>query len=138
MKKMKLPVQKLERSKVGLVYMFGSQAVGIQTPLSDIDLGVVFFDSKILEDFRTRRKMHAQLYKVFSEIFPPTFERELDIVFLQQTSVSFQYNVISEGKVVYEKNPEFRADYEEQVVDRYLDFKPVIDYFDQIFLERLG
>jgi predicted nucleotidyltransferase len=109
MKRTRLPFQRLKRLKVGLVYLFGSQALGIQAPLSDVDIGIVFFDRGILDDFRMRRRTYTELYNIFSEIFPPTFERELDIVFLQQTSVNFQYDVIVEGKVLYEKTPVFRA-----------------------------
>lgn len=138
MTKTKLPTHKLERLKVGLVYLFGSQVIGIETLLSDVDIGIVFLDREILDDFRKRRKIYTELYDIFAEVFPPTFERDLDIVFLQQTSVNFQYDVLAKGKVLYEKNSEFRANYEERVVDEYLDFKPVIDYFDHIFMERLG
>lgn len=138
MTRIKLPLQELKRLKVGLVYLFGSEALGIETPLSDVDIGIVFFDRKILDDFRMRRKTYTELYDVFADIFPSILERELDIVFLQQTPLDFQYNVILKGKVLYQKNPQFQADYEEQVLDQYLDFKPVVDYFDQIFLERLG
>jgi len=138
MTRIKLPVQELERLKVGLVYLFGSEALGIQTPLSDVDIGIVFFDRTILDDFRIRRKTYTELYDVLADIFPPTLEKELDIVFLQQTPLDFQYNVIVKGKVLYQRNPKFRVDYEEQVLDEYLDFKLLIDYFDQIFSERLA
>ena len=138
MTRIKLPVQELERLKVALVYLFGSQALGIETPLSDVDIGIVFFDRTILDNFRIRRKTYTELYDVFADIFPSILERELDIVFLQQTPLDFQYNVILKGQVLYQRNPKFRVDYEEQVLDQYLDFKPVIDYFDQVFLERLG
>jgi predicted nucleotidyltransferase len=84
------------------------------------------------------RKTYTELYDVLADIFSPILERELDIVFLQQTPLDFQYNVILKGKVLYQRNPKFRVDYEEQVLNEYLDFKPVVDYFDQVFLERLG
>jgi hypothetical protein len=138
MTRIKLPVQELERLKVGLVYLFGSQALEIESPLSDVDIGIVFFDRKFLDDFRMRKKTYTELYDIFADTSSPTLEGELDIVFLQQTPLDFQHDVIVKGKVLYQRNPKFRVDYEEQVLDAYLDFKPVIDYFDQMFLERLG
>lgn len=85
-----------------------------------------------------RRKTYTELYNVFANIFPTILERELDLVFLQQTPLDFQYNVILKDKVLYQRNSQFRVDYEEQVLNEYLDSKPVVDYFDQVFLERLA
>ncbi|GFP22643.1 hypothetical protein HKBW3S44_00581 [Candidatus Hakubella thermalkaliphila] len=116
MTRIKLPAQELERLKVGLVYIFGSQTLGIQTPLSDIDIGIVFFDRKILDDFRMRRKTYTELYDVFADIFPTTLEKELDLVFLQQTPLDFQYDGIVKGKILDQRDPKFRVDYEEQIL----------------------
>ncbi|GFP25063.1 hypothetical protein HKBW3S25_00513 [Candidatus Hakubella thermalkaliphila] len=38
-----------------------------------------------------RRKTYTELYNVFANIFPTILERELDLVFLQQTPLDFQY-----------------------------------------------
>ena len=41
---------KLKELGILIVYLFGSKATGMTTPLSDIDIGVVVKDSKTLED----------------------------------------------------------------------------------------
>ncbi|GFP31778.1 hypothetical protein HKBW3S42_00085 [Candidatus Hakubella thermalkaliphila] len=79
--------------------------------MSDIDIGIVFFDRKILDDFRMRRKTYTELYDVFADIFPTTLEKELDLVFLQQTPLDFQYDGIVKGKILYQRDPKFRVDY---------------------------
>ncbi|GFP35021.1 hypothetical protein HKBW3S43_00813, partial [Candidatus Hakubella thermalkaliphila] len=50
--------------------------------------------------------------------------------FLQQTPLDFQYDGIVKGKILYQRDPKFRVVYDEQLLDEYLDFKPVVDYFD--------
>ena len=138
MKKPKIPVQKLKEFEIGLVYLFGSQALDTEIPLSDIDVGIVFSNPHVLRNPKQLQKNYSELYDIFAETYSPTFKKELDIVFLQQTGISFQFNVITEGRMLYEATSEFRANYEGKVINEYLDFEPVIRYFNQVFLERLG
>lgn len=138
MEGLRLPKQKLKELGVGLVYLFGSQAEELETPLSDIDIGIVFLNHSGFEDASRRKKIYSQLLDLFAQLYLPTFDKNLDIVFLEQTPISLQFSVICEGKLLYEFSPEFRANYEERVVDEYLDFVPIISYFEQVFYERLG
>ncbi len=121
--------------KLGIlaVYLFGSEAERITTVRSDIDIGIVFKYKKNLGD---TRPLYNALYSEFSKIFKPTFLRQLDIVFLQNAPITLQYNAIAYGRVVYEEDPVQRADYEERVVNQYIDFKPLLEYFDIIALKR--
>lgn len=128
----KLPIKKLKEFKVGIIYLYGSVAQGYESKLSDIDIGVVFVDPKVLEN---SLEVYNRLYDIFDEAIKP--KEEIDLVFLQQTSLGLQYNVINEGKVIYAVSPEFRADYEEKVLNKYLDFEPVSDYFDECLMRRL-
>ncbi|NOR54563.1 MAG: hypothetical protein GQ536_10845 [Candidatus Aminicenantes bacterium] len=65
-----------------------------------------------------------------------TFDNDVDIVYLQETSLHFQFQVISEGKILYDVNPIFRADHEERVIKDYLDFQPIERIFSEAILER--
>ncbi len=40
------------------------------------------------------------------------------------------------GKVIYEEDPIQRADYEERVINQYMDFKPILEYFDKVASKR--
>jgi len=73
------------------------------------------------------------LYQLFSEVYPRS---KLDIVFLQTASLSLQYSGIRGGKILFESDPTFTANYEESVMKLYLDFKHVLDYFDKVAMER--
>jgi hypothetical protein len=60
----------------------------------------------------------------------------LDIVFLQTAPLTLQYSAIKDGKILFEEDPRFTADYVNLVMNQYLDFKPVLDLFDQVSMER--
>lgn len=122
--------ERLKNLGIAIVYLFGSRAVGMQSPLSDVDIGVVLRDPQF--DGDTRDLYHA-LYKLFSKLFPTS---KLDIVFLQMASLSLQNAAIKDGKILYEENPKARVYYEQLVLNQYLDFRPVLDYFDQITMQR--
>lgn len=126
----KLPIKRLEEFKVGIVYLYGSVVQGYESNLSDMDIGVVFVDPEALEN---SLEFYSRLYDIFDEAIRP--KKEIDLVFLQQTSLGLQFNVVNEGKVIYETSREFRADYEERVLNEYLDFGGVIDYFNEIAAE---
>ncbi|MBI3814555.1 MAG: nucleotidyltransferase domain-containing protein, partial [Nitrospinae bacterium] len=117
---------KLRELGVYIVYLFGSKATGMTTPLSDIDIGIVVKDSKTLEDTRA---LYTVLYDIFQELYPA---KKVDIVFLQKSPLPLQYYAIKEGKVLFEDDPRITADYESYVMNMNLDFKPVLEYFDKV------
>jgi predicted nucleotidyltransferase len=121
---------KAELKKVGVsvVYLFGSRATGKESHTSDVDIGVVL--KKPIEDTRSSYKI---LYELFSAIYPSS---RLDIVFLQKASLSLQYFAIKDGKTIFEEDPKSTADYENRVINQYLDFKPVLDLFDRVTMKR--
>ena len=121
---------KLKELGVSIIYLFGSRAGGTSTPMSDMDIGVVLKGEMTLYDSRT---LYNDLYDLLSGLYPLV---ELDIVFLQSAPLTLQYHAIREGKVLYEENPQLTADYEAYVISMYLDFKPVLEYFDAISSAR--
>jgi hypothetical protein len=60
----------------------------------------------------------------------------VDIVFLQMAPLPLQFCAIKEGKIIFEEDPIFTADYEYGVINQYLDFRPVLDFFDKVATER--
>jgi predicted nucleotidyltransferase len=123
---------KLEKLGVAIVYLFGSKATGRASRLSDIDIGVVL---KTPAFGRGTRTLYHMVYQLFSELYPRS---KLDIVFLQTASLSLQYAAIKEGKIIFEEDSRRTADYEQGVINQYLDFRPVLDFFDRVTMERYG
>jgi len=121
---------KLKGLQISVVYLFGSVAIGRRTRSSDIDIGVVFKELRPGEDTRA---LYNTLYGIFSELYRAS---KIDIVFLQKAPVSLQYFVLKEGKILFEEDPFFTADYEQRIINQYLDFKPVLEFFDRSTVER--
>jgi len=122
--------RKFEILGIAIVYLFGSTASGRESPLSDIDIGVVLKNAPSEKD---TRDIYHNLYELFTEIYP---SEKLDIVFLQDASLPLRYSAICEGKILFETDPIFTADYKHYVMNQYLDFRPILDYFDKITMER--
>lgn len=127
--------QALKQFEIGVIYFFGSQPRREQGQESDFDLAIVFLNPPSPEK---KVQIHPILYNLLSQEFQPTMKQDLDIIYLQETAVSFQFEVISSGKILYEIDPQFRANYEEQVVKAYLDFSPVERIFSEALMERLS
>jgi len=104
---------------IEVIYLFGSYVQGFKTPLSDIDIGVVFAKPEKYQD--NTLEVYNKLYDVFTDIFPNT--KEVDIVFLQFTPISLQFNAIKDGEIIYESNSKARFCYQESVLKKYLDLK---------------
>ena len=121
---------KLKKLGIFIVYLFGSKAIGRESQLSDIDIGVVFKNPPLSID---NRFLYNILYGLFSELYPNS---KLDIVFLHNTPLSLQHSAIKVGKILFEEDPIFTADYENLVMNQYLDFRPVLDFFDRVSIER--
>lgn len=119
---------------IGLVYLHGSR-IGTRTRAdSDIDLAIVF----------TRRpdpgriaKIHPRLYDLLTAEFSARKTGDIDIAYLQDASLAFQFQVIAEGRLLFESDPGVRADYEESVIKQYLDFRPIAAQFSAALMERL-
>lgn len=111
--------EKLEALGVSVLYLFGSRARGIVGEKSDYDIGVVFAD--IGKDNAMER--YNAVYDILSDVIPDIINGpKLDISFLQNANASLQMSAIRYGKVIFEINPRFRADYEESVLKQYDDY----------------
>ncbi len=132
LKNIKLNKKLLKKNRVGLVILFGSQVSGGLHPGSDVDIGIVFEDEKLKSKYPL--EVYGDLYEVFSKAFKAP---NPDIVYLRETPLSLQFKAIDEGKVIYRSSVEFFADYKEEVMIRYFDFKFVENYFNKIFLTKV-
>jgi len=125
------------------VYIFGSVAEkvavmledkkpeGINDPLADIDVGVVFLKRPLSSEERI--KLYGRLYSELSEVFLPC---KLDLIFLQETGVILQFEAIN-GILVYSFDDDKRLEYEEQVIKFYQDWKPDYDEYTKEVLEAI-
>ena len=106
---------------VELVYLFGSQAAGETTPLSDID--IAYLDDRTSSPFDLEAKIEASVF----EIVPDA--ARIDLVRLNEAPVAVQYKVIRDGSIIYARSEKRVADFEERVVSEYLDYAEVLGRF---------
>ncbi|NJL26947.1 MAG: nucleotidyltransferase domain-containing protein [Thermoanaerobaculia bacterium] len=116
------------------VYLYGSYGTPLQTPLSDVDLALVFrlgsepsFDAEL------------ELAGVVTETLR---EEDVSAVVLNRSPSPFQYRVLSTGRKLFATDETALSDFVEQVCKRHGDF--VIDYerfareYDQALVEAYG
>lgn len=121
-----------KENKVLAVYLFGSQLGEKTDKFSDLDLGVVFFDSEKdkLSDINFYMKFKDDLVKIFN--FP-----KIDLIFLQNSGLKIPFEVVTKGKVLYTADKDKRLDYEDMVICKGLDFKKELDLYYQELEEKI-
>ena len=92
-------------------YLFGSFVTG--APFSDIDLGLI-----IKKDFAKLMFFEFELENRLEKIF----NHSVDVRVLNRAPLSFCQNVIRHGKVILDRDPNHRADFEGKIRKQYFDF----------------
>jgi hypothetical protein len=104
------------------VYIFGSFIS--ERHFSDIDIGIITaMDLNKPLDFEL--KLENRLEKLIK--YP------VDVRILNRAPISFSQNVFRTGRVIIDKNPNMRADFEGRILKQYFDFSP----FQQRYLQEV-
>lgn len=104
-----------KRNDVVFAYVYGSFAEGL--PFHDIDVGVYVSEIK---------KEEATFYSLeLAQRFSNELRIPIDVRVLNFAPVLFLYHVI-QGNLISERNEEIRMHFVEQIVQRYLDLKPMV------------
>jgi len=102
-------------------YLFGSQAEGRRTGLSDIDIAVLLPENIPRDNyFDLRLQMTLDLMEILHE-------NDIDVIILNETPPLLKYQVIVKGKVLYCRDELARNSFEVRAILEYLDFKPILD-----------
>jgi predicted nucleotidyltransferase len=104
------------------VYIFGSFIS--ERKFSDIDIGIISaMDLSKPLDFELN--LENRLEKLIK--YP------IDIRILNRAPISFSQNVFRTGRVIIDKDPNLRADFQGRVLKQYFDFAP----FHQRYLQEV-
>jgi len=124
-----MPIEKLKELQVGLVYLFGSRACGQANERSDYDFAVLLSPNLSKEE---RFELRLQLIGLFSQLT----KKNVDVVvFNDLASLFFQYVIIREGALLYQKSEEERIEFEERLLSRYFDFEPFLDQYNRQYVK---
>jgi predicted nucleotidyltransferase len=114
------------------VYLFGSYGTALQTPLSDVDLALVFRKDAVPE-FEEELALRGRILDALKE-------EDVSITVLNRAPVRFQFRVLSTGRLLYRADARALADVIAPLLSRHSDFR--IDYdrfareYDQAFRRR--
>jgi uncharacterized protein len=115
--------------EIDLAYVFGSFLE--RDDFHDIDVAILLCkEQSPYQRFKLAQRIAGHLEK---GIEPRV---NFDVRILNYSPVYFQYEVISKGIVVLERDRERRVDYEALLISEYLDLKYMYDFLDQAFLAR--
>jgi len=127
----KIKLNKIAREyKIADIYLFGSRVSGFQREDSDFDIGVRFENG--LPKIGERGKIYGNL---FSDLCLCSKEQKIDLVFVDEVPLHFQFKIVAEGKLTYSRNMENSLNFQEMIANRYRDYKYFIDDFFQGVLE---
>lgn len=105
--------------EIAAAWVFGSEARGEPKPDSDVDIGLVF-----RRRGTTALDHHRDLRTIAARLEAATSGRLIDLVVLEPQGPVFCHRVLSEGRLVYDADPERRIDFESETYVRYFDFRP--------------
>jgi len=115
-----------ERKEIELVYLFGSTVSGKTNALSDIDIALLIDEKQLKEEF------YPYGYKahIIADLMKLLKTNRIDLVILNEASVLLQHRVLYTGKLIYVKNEEKRIQFQVKCIDKYNDFKYLINHIN--------
>lgn len=109
------------RPEVQIAYLFGSQATGRTTPLSDVDVAVLVDPSRIPPSmpYGYKAEIGADLIRLLKT-------NQVDLVLLNQAPPFLLHRVLNSGRCLFARNRQTRLRFEADAMGRYLDVKPLL------------
>lgn len=119
-----------KHDEIRVAYLYGSIVKGYGRKGSDIDVGLL-----LREDFAADALYPARIAREIKE--GCKLDREVDVRILDKRALIFLHQVLKYGTVVFTKDESKRIEFESEVYDRYLDYKPYFDHFNEVRRKRL-
>lgn len=107
---------------IAAAYLFGSYGTEFQTPLSDVDLAILFIqEAGYCPD---------RLLTISAELSRIAQEEDINVVVLNFAPITLQFDVIATGRLLFKKET-YLEDFIEYVLKHYADFKIDLDIFNE-------
>lgn len=119
-----------EFAEVAFGYVFGS-FLG-DRGFRDVDVAIYMNDEYDSYDLL---KFSMRVARTLERKVKPRLE--FDVKDLNTAPITFQYEVISSGKLVFSRNNVKRVRFEAEVLSTYLDYKETLDWLNKKFLARI-
>jgi len=119
-----------KHEEILVAYLYGSMVKGYEGKESDMDVGLL-----LKEDFEADALYPAHMAGEIKE--KCGLDHEVDVRILNKGTYRFLHQVIREGEIIISTNERERVRFETSVIDRYIDFKPFYEQYDEKRRERL-
>lgn len=123
--------QYAQEHKLAALYLFGSAAQGILTPVSDLDIAVL-----LPEDVSSEEYFDRQLQMTL-DLMQLLHTDEIDLVILNHAPPLLKHQVVTKGKLLYCRDGSALKRFELRAFAEYLDFKPILDMQFEYLKNRL-
>lgn len=107
--------------EIEVLYLFGSHAEGRSNKLSDIDLGVLLSRSVPVEDYLDLRRRYNYL---FADALKTD---RVEVVVLNEAPSHLAFQIVAPRCILFERDPLYRVQFETEVTNRFLDFRPFLE-----------
>lgn len=118
-----------ERDEILAVYLYGSYGTEYQTKMSDVDMAVLLIPAA-LTTLDYQLELSAQIAEIIKE-------EDLDLLILNSASIVMKFEVLSTGKLLYERDHDQVCDFLERVLKEYGDFQIDLKQFYREYDEAL-
>ncbi len=117
-------------AEVEIGYIFGSFSRGRE--FNDIDVAILLRKTPpAYEAMKFAMRVARELENALGYKF------EFDVKVLNSSPIYFQHEVIKGGKLIFCTDEARRVRYESSVLSEYLDYRGVLDWFDEKLLARV-
>lgn len=119
-----------EFNEIQAAYLFGSAASGKLRSRSDIDVALL-----LQRDVEKARQLEIRL-KLMA-LLEDIFERPTEVVIINEVSLLLFSEIMKAKKIIYERDPVYRIQFESQKRRELLDFRPHMIRHSRAFRKRL-
>ena len=111
------------------VYLFGSVALNLETQKSDIDIAILINEDLKIDYLDYDLNISSELTEIL--------HKPIDIVILNEATPLLYFRILKYGKLILDKEPDKRAEYEMKILSYYYDYKRFFDFHIKYFHQRL-
>lgn len=116
--------------EIDIIYLFGSYCKNTQNRNSDIDIAI----STI---YKLSNVENAKIISSFTNLLERAIKIKTDIVLLDESSLTLQYEIIKYGYMIYCNNESKRIRLQCEILKKYFDFSYYSDYYNEILIDSI-